>query len=135
MKQILLLLVLTACLAFKSSYAQNNHNNMEKKKNFSVEIIRYNIATDQQKNFEQAYTNAAKYLKASPYCLGYKVIHGKEEPAHYIVIIHWTSMEEHLNGFRKSADFMPFLNLVKPFYNNIEEMKHYDSTSIEWEKE
>ena len=64
MKQILVLLLLG--LAFKSSYAQNNHNNMEKKKNFSVEIIRYNIATDQQKNFEQAYTNAAKYLKASP---------------------------------------------------------------------
>jgi quinol monooxygenase YgiN len=133
MKQILLLLLLG--LAFESSYAQNNRNNMEKKKNFSVEIIRDNIAADQQKNFEQAYTNAAKYLKASPYCLGYKVIHGKEEPAHYIVIIHWTSMEEHLSGFRKSADFMPFLNLVNPFYNNIEEMKHYDTTTIEWEKE
>jgi hypothetical protein len=51
------------------------------------------------------------------------------------MIIHWTSMEEHLNGFRKSADFMPFLNLVKPFYNNIEEMKHYEVTPIEWNKE
>lgn len=108
---------------------------MEKTKNYSVEIIRYNIATDQQKNFEQAYSNAAKYLQSSPYCLGYKVVHGREEPNHYIVIIHWTSMEEHLNGFRKSADFMPFLNLVKPFYNNIEEMKHYETTPIEWTKE
>lgn len=108
---------------------------MEKKKDHSVEIIRYNIATDQQKNFEQAYTNAGKYLKASPYCLGYNVIHGKEEPNRYIVTIHWTSMDEHLNGFRKSADFMPFLNLVKPFYNNIDEMKHYETTLIEWEKE
>jgi quinol monooxygenase YgiN len=135
MKQITCLLLLAASLLVKTSCAQNNNKNMEKKKDYSVEIIRYNIATDQQKNFEQAYTNAGKYLKASPYCLGYKVIHGKEEPNRYIVIIHWTSMDEHLNGFRKSADFMPFLNLVRPFYNNIDEMKHYETTSMEWVKE
>jgi quinol monooxygenase YgiN len=135
MKQLLLLLIVTGSILVKTGYAQNKRNNMEKKKDYSVEIIRYNIVTDQQKNFEQAYTNAGKYLKSSPYCLGYKVIHGKEEPNHFIVIIHWTSMDEHLNGFRKSADFTPFLSLVRPFYNNIEEMKHYETTSIEWEKE
>jgi quinol monooxygenase YgiN len=135
MKQAILLLLLTGSLLPKLNFAQNNSNKMEKKKDYSVEIIRYNIAAAQHTNFEQAYTNAGKYLQSSPYCLGYKVIHGKEEPDHYIVIIHWTSMDEHLNGFRKSADFMPFLNLVKPFYNNIEEMKHYEVTPIEWTKE
>jgi len=108
---------------------------MEKKKDHSVEIIRYNIAAGQQASFEQAYTSAGKYLQSSPYCRGYKVVHGKEEPNRYIVIIHWTSMDEHLNGFRKSADFMPFFNLVKPFFNSIEEMKHYETTPIEWTKE
>lgn len=135
MKQLLLLVLVAGSILTNTSYAQNTRKNMEKKKDYSVEIIRYNISTDQQKNFEQAYTNAGKYLKASPYCLAYKVIHGKEEPNHYIVIIHWTSMDEHLSGFRKSPDFMPFLNLVKPFYNNIEEMKHYEVTPNEWEKE
>jgi quinol monooxygenase YgiN len=134
MKQVLLLLLLTGSLLPNRNFAQNNSNKMEKKKDYSVEIIRYNIAAGQQASFEQAYTSAGKYLQSSPYCLGYKIVHGKEEPNRYIVIIHWTSMEEHLNGFRKSADFMPFLNLVKPFYNNIEEMKHYETTPVEWQK-
>ena len=128
-------LLIVSMLLATISHAQNNSKNMDAKKNYSVEIIRYNIAKENQPGFEQAYSNAAQYLKASKYCLGYQVIHGKEESNHYIVVIHWTSMEEHLNGFRKSPEFMPFFNLVKPFYNSIEEMKHYELTPITWQKE
>jgi quinol monooxygenase YgiN len=128
-------LLIVSILFSAISQAQNNSNNMDTKKNYSVEIIRYNITKENQQSFEQAYSKAAQYLQSSKYCLGYQVIHGKEEPNHYIVVIHWTSMDEHLNGFRKSPQFMPFFNLVKPFYNNIEEMKHYELTNITWQKE
>lgn len=104
-------------------------------KNYSVEIIRYNISQDERSNFENAYIKAGKHLQASEYCLGYQIIHGNDEPNHYMVIIYWTSKEEHMQGFRKSAEFMPFFNLVKPFYNNIEEMKHYDLTPNKWTRE
>ncbi|SFW65098.1 Antibiotic biosynthesis monooxygenase [Chitinophaga sancti] len=83
-------------------------------------------------NFEKAYIQAGTYLQASEYCLGYEVIHGSEEPNHYIVIIYWTSEQDHLNGFRKSTDFRAFFNLVKPFYNYLEEMKHYKLTNNKW---
>ncbi|MGK9120247.1 antibiotic biosynthesis monooxygenase family protein [Olivibacter jilunii] len=100
----------------------------------SLEVIRYKIPEMQHKDFENAYAEAVKYLKASPYCLGYKLVHGDEEPDNYIMFINWTSSEEHLNGFRKGSEFLPFLDLVKPFYNNVQEMKHYNSTSIQWTK-
>ena len=115
--------------------SQNNNQQMKSEKNYSVEIIRYNVQQSQQTDFETAYIAAGKYLKASPYCLGYQVIHGNDEPDNYIVIIHWTSKEEHMSGFRKSEEFIPFFNLVKPFYTNIQEMKHYDLTSNVWNKE
>ena len=133
MKNTIGLLVMSMLFAATSS-AQNNSKNMDTR-NYSVEIIRYKIAKDQQKNFEKAYADAGQHLQASKYCLGYQLIHGVEEPEHYIIIIHWTSMDEHLNGFRKSPQFMPFFNLVKPFYNNIEEMKHYERSAIAWQKE
>jgi len=103
-------------------------------KTFSVEVIRYKIPTDRGATFEQAYAEAGKQLRASPYCLEYRVLHGNDQPENYIVVVHWTSKDEHLQGFRKSKEFGPFFNLVKPFYNNIEEMKHYDQTDIVWEK-
>ncbi|UFH57878.1 antibiotic biosynthesis monooxygenase [Spirosoma sp. KNUC1025] len=100
----------------------------------SVEIIRYTIAADQQLAFEQDYAQAASHLQASPYCRSYQILHGVEEAANYIVIIHWTSMDEHLNGFRKSEEFGLFFRLVKPFFTSIQEMKHYTRLTGDWTK-
>lgn len=107
---------------------------MNTTKNYTVEIIRYTIPSEQQSAFEKAYREGGKFLEASPYCLSYEIIHGEEEPAHYIVTIHWTSIDDHLSKFRKSQAFAGFFNLVRPFYNNIEEMKHYNVTPISWSK-
>ena len=113
-------------------YAQNS---VMDKKNYSVEIIRYSISEDQRRGFEEAYQKAGEVLKNSAYCLGYEVTHGTDEPQHYIVRIHWTSESDHLNGFRKSKEFSSFFSLVRPFYNNIEEMKHYEVTTNTWNRE
>lgn len=120
-------------LVAQLSFSQNT-SVMDKNKNYSVEIIRYVISADQRASFEKAYENAAAILQASPYCLGYEIIHGTDEHANYIVRIHWTSVEDHLNGFRKSREFASFFNLVKPFYSAIQEMKHYEMTAVAWSR-
>lgn len=121
--------VLAIMLLISKSNAQSNSKVMEKSK-YSVEVIRYNVPQDQWEQFEKAYDAAGKFLSKSKYCLSYAINKGSEEPNHYVIIIHWTSEDDHLNGFRKSADFMPFFNLVKPFYNQIQEMKHYQELAL-----
>lgn len=46
-----------------------------------------------------------------------------------IVRIEWDSAEGHLQGFRQSADFKPFLEATGPLYSDIEEMTHYQVTA------
>lgn len=94
-----------------------------------VEYIRYKIPVAKQVNFIEAYQNAYQQLEASPYCLGYELSHCEEDSENFILRIEWTSTEEHLNGFRKSAAFGPFLNHVRPFFNDILEMNHYEVLS------
>lgn len=134
MKKIFSFAICSMLLFLHHLYGQTKTTGMENK-NYSVEIIRYDISREDRNNFEKTYAEAGKYLQASRYCLGYEIIHGNDEPNNYIVIINWSSKEEHLQGFRKSAEFMPFFNLVKPFYNNIKEMKHYDLTPMNWKRE
>ncbi len=133
MKYLIYLFSISAFFIYQNIYSQTK-SGMKENKNYSVEIIRYKIDSQNYKNFESAYTKAGKILEKSPYCIGYEIIHGEEEPDHYIVRIHWTSVNDHINGFRKSAEFGSFFNLVKPFFNNIEEMKHYQLTPINWNK-
>jgi quinol monooxygenase YgiN len=99
-----------------------------------TEVIRYSIPPAEVGAFLQAYTAAVQVLQQSPHCLGYKLLHGEEEPDHWVLLIRWTSTEGHLQGFRTSQEFAEFFRLVRPFYSNIQEMKHYAGTALSWAK-
>lgn len=91
-----------------------------------VEYIRYRVPADRAAEFEACYRAGATELEASSHCLRHEVARGVEEPENYIVRIEWDSMEGHLDGFRKSEGFGAFFAAVKPFFEEIEEMKHYE---------
>ena len=99
-----------------------------------VEYIRYKIPSEKYSEFEVAYNKAQDSLKKSPNCLRYEVSHYVEEPNYYVVRIEWDSQEGHLKGFRAGPEFQTFLEAVRPFFNNIEEMLHYELTRIKGEK-
>jgi quinol monooxygenase YgiN len=95
-----------------------------------VEYIRYAIPTGREQEFLAAYCSAAEELRASENCLRYEVTRCTEEPTSFIVRIEWDSLDGHLQGFRKSAGFPSFFGKVKPFFEQIQEMKHYALTDV-----
>ena len=97
-----------------------------------VEYIRYRIGPARERDFLGAYEAAAASLRASPHCLGYELSRCTEAHESYTLRILWDSAEGHLQGFRKSEEFKPFLAAVQPFLKDIEEMRHYEQTSLCW---
>ena len=95
-----------------------------------VEYVRYQIPAERRDAFEEAYTTAQSALAASPHCLAWELSRCSEDPAQYTLRIEWDSAEGHLDGFRKSAEFGPFLQAIRPFIGNIREMRHYAVTSV-----
>jgi quinol monooxygenase YgiN len=95
-----------------------------------VEYIRYKIDPSRNDEFDDAYLRAGKLLDASPHCLRWEAARSVDAPEKQIVRIEWDSSEGHLQGFRQSADFKPFLEATGTFYNDIEEMTHYEVTAI-----
>jgi heme-degrading monooxygenase HmoA len=94
-----------------------------------VEYIRYRVPKGRNDEFEAAWTRAQDVLDDAPE-RAYEVTRGIEEPGNYIVRIEWSSLEDHEQGFRRSAGFGPFFAAVKPFFDQIEEMRHYERTAI-----
>ena len=90
-----------------------------------VEYIRYSIPLELAIEFEAAYAAAKQWLLASPHCLGYELSQCVEDPTQFVVRIEWSSTEDHLQGFRKSACFPPFLAAIRPYIGCIAEMRHY----------
>lgn len=90
-----------------------------------IEYIRYRIATDKQQQFIDAIESACKILADYPDCLNYELTHCEEDKENFIWRIEWTSVDKHLNGFRKSKEFEHFFQLVKSFFSDVQEMNHY----------
>ncbi len=94
------------------------------------EFIRYRVPDESAPVLEAAYRRAAASLDTSPHCIDYAMHRCVEEPQRYILRIRWTSKRDHLEGFRGSPEFKTFLAEVSPFIQNIEEMQHYEVTSV-----
>ncbi|MEU4561032.1 group II truncated hemoglobin [Actinoplanes sp. NPDC023936] len=95
----------------------------------TVEYIRYRITGDAAA-FEAAYARAAVFLARSPQCVGYELSRCAGEPAAYILRITWTSADDHMKGFRGGAEFPGFLAEIRPYIENIDEMRHYEPTAV-----
>jgi len=98
-----------------------------------TEVIRYRIPAAQAEHFEQAYHQTETILRASEHCLGYQLLHGIEEPENWVLLLFWDSVEGHEQGFRREKYFREFFNLVKPFLNQIQEMKHYQISKMAYQ--
>ena len=99
-----------------------------------IEYIRYEIPDAQADAFITAYQRASESMRASPHCLGYELSRCSEEPTSFILRIVWDSLQGHLEGFRKSPLFRPFLQAIQPYIGAIKEMRHYEATGLTWER-
>jgi hemoglobin len=96
-----------------------------------VEVIRYQIVEGQDAAFEDAYRQEQNPLSDSPHCPGYQLVRCLKHRSRYLLLIRWDSADGHLQSFRGSPAFQPFMALVAPFFKQIEEMEHYQPTGIE----
>ena len=55
-------------------------------------------------------------LQADPRCLSYDISQCFEEPIHFVVRIEWSSLDDHLEGFRKDLAFRNFFALMSVRY-------------------
>jgi truncated hemoglobin YjbI/quinol monooxygenase YgiN len=96
-----------------------------------VEYVRYRVAgADRQADFEADYAVAAAVLAAAPQCVDYELTRSVDDPACYVLRIGWTSAEAHLEGFRTGEAFPGFLAAIRPYLDDIEEMRHYEQTAV-----
>lgn len=95
-----------------------------------VEYIRYRIPAERSAGFEAAYGRAATCLAKAPQCVDYELSRCVDEPESYVLRIGWTSADDHLRGFRAGDLFPAFFAEIRPYVEQIEEMRHYERTAV-----
>ena len=75
--------------------------------------------------FEEAFSRAREIISKSPGFISLKIVRGIERPSSYLLLVEWESLEEHTIGFRQSARYAEWRELLHHFYDPFPVVEHF----------
>ena len=79
--------------------------------------------------FEAAFAKAQRIISASPGYLSHELQRCLEKPNRYLLLVRWRRLEDHTEGFRKSAPYQEWKKLLHHFYDPFPTVEHYEQVS------
>lgn len=76
-------------------------------------------------DFEAAFAEARPLISAQPGFLGISMSRSVESPNLYLLLVQWESVAAHTEGFRKSAEFGQWRELLHGFYESAPVIEHF----------
>lgn len=77
-----------------------------------LEVARITVAAGMEATFEKAAGEAAPLFERARGCRSMTLRRSMEEPAYYILMVEWDTLEDHTVHFRGSDDFQAWRKLV-----------------------
>jgi heme-degrading monooxygenase HmoA len=90
-----------------------------------LETALLDVRPGQEAEFEAAMQKARPLILASPGCLSMEVRRCLENSSRYLLLVQWRTLEDHTIGFRQSAPYQEWRNLLHRFYDPMPAVEHY----------
>lgn len=90
-----------------------------------LETAILDVRSGQEAAFEAAMQQARPLILASPGCISMELRHCFEKSSRYLLLVQWRSLEDHTIGFRQSAAYQEWRNLLHRFYDPVPDVEHY----------
>jgi len=91
-----------------------------------LEAVILNIKPGQSAAFEAAFRQAAPIIAAAPGYVGHELQRCVENHEQFILLVRWRTLEDHMEGFRKSAPYQEWKRLLHHFYDPFPTVLHYE---------
>jgi heme-degrading monooxygenase HmoA len=89
-----------------------------------IERVEFAVFAGREAEFEDRMRGAIGLLKGTDGCGSVTLARGVEEPARYLLMLQWRSMEDHA-AFTKSDEFTRFREVAAPFFAERPSMLHF----------
>jgi heme-degrading monooxygenase HmoA len=76
--------------------------------------------------FERAFRRAVTMISAAPGFVDLQLQRCLEDPNRYLLLVRWRRLEDHTEGFRRSAGYERWSELLHPFYDPFPTVEHYE---------
>jgi heme-degrading monooxygenase HmoA len=90
-----------------------------------LEAVMLTIQSGQTSAFEAAFAEARPIITAAPGCQSCRLERCLENDQRYLLLVEWRTIEDHMQGFRGSPDYLRWKALLHHFYEQPIEVLHY----------
>jgi heme-degrading monooxygenase HmoA len=90
-----------------------------------LEVAILNVRDGAGAAFEAAFREASSIIASMPGYLSHELRHCIEAPSRYLLLVHWRRLEDHTVGFRQSAGYQRWRELLHHFYDPFPTVEHY----------
>ena len=83
-----------------------------------LEVAQLPVKAGEEAAFEAAFAKAEKIISAQPGYLSHELVRGADADngSHYVLLVRWESVAAHQDGFRNSAGYQTWRELLHKFY-------------------
>ncbi len=79
--------------------------------------------------FEEAFGLARPIIAASTGCVSVALRRCVENPSRYLLLVDWETIEDHTVGFRRSAAYEQWRQLLHHFYDPFPTVEHFETVA------
>jgi heme-degrading monooxygenase HmoA len=91
-----------------------------------LELAILDVRHGERAGFESAFAEAKAIISAMPGFDELELQRCLEDPNRYVLLVRWDRLEDHTEGFRKSADYERWRALLHHFYDPFPTVEHYE---------
>ena len=87
------------------------------------------VRPGEETSFEAAFDEAKAIIAAMAGFAGLTLSRELERPSTYLLLVRWDRLEDHTEGFRGSADYKRWRDLLHHFYDPFPTVEHYEEVA------
>ncbi|HEY2919914.1 MAG TPA: antibiotic biosynthesis monooxygenase [Candidatus Binatia bacterium] len=91
-----------------------------------LEVAILDVKPGQTGRFEAAFAEAQTIIASAEGYLSHELQRCIETPNRYLLLVRWRAIEDHTQGFRKSAAYLEWKRLLHHFYDPFPTVEHYE---------
>ena len=95
-----------------------------------LELAVLDVKSGQAREFEAAFAEAQRIIGSSRGYISHELQRCIEKPSRYLLLVRWRNLEDHTEGFRKSAPYQEWKRLLHHFYDPFPVVEHYEPLAM-----
>jgi heme-degrading monooxygenase HmoA len=90
-----------------------------------IEQALITVAAERAEEFVAAFPAAREVIESAPGCESVRLLRGVENPATFLLLVRWRTLEDHTVEFRESPLFTQWRAIVGPFFAAPPSVEHF----------